>query len=133
MTKSAQYLGKLAYENNAKLERNLRSLLRKVKRKIELYDYTIEIYSSRINLEYPGIEFTFLSSVYRDCEDPFPNAKKVKIRYPQDPAYIADVVRDAAMIKRYPKIILDVKIKWTYKDDLNAFKVIVPLEAYKDL
>lgn len=38
MTKSSKYLGKLSYENDKKLKRALRSLLRKIERKIKLYD-----------------------------------------------------------------------------------------------
>lgn len=133
MTKSSKYLGKLAYNNNREINRNLRSLLRKVKRKIELYDDRIEIYGSKINLEEPGIEFIFLNYVYQHPEEPFPRANEVTIKYPQDPAYIAAVVRDAAMIKRYPKVELDVQIKWAYNKYLSAFKVIIPVEAYKEL
>lgn len=44
MTKSSKYLGKLSYENDKKLKRALRSLLRKTERKIKLYDDWIEIY-----------------------------------------------------------------------------------------
>lgn len=133
MTKSSKYLGKLAYENNKKLNRVLRSLLRKTERKIKLYDDRIEIYKSSINLEEPGIEFIFLNHVYQHPEEPFPRRNEVKIKYSQDPAYIAAVVRDAAMIKRYPKIEINVKIKRAYYRDLNAFKVIIPIEAYKEL
>lgn len=133
MTKSSKYLGKLAYENDKKLKRALRSLLKKTERKIKLYDDRIEIYKSNINLEEPGIEFIFLKHVYQHPEEPFPRRNKVKIKYSQDPAYIAAVVREAAMIKRYPKVEFDIKIKWAYNRDLDAFKVIIPIEAYKEL
>ena len=133
MTKSSKYLGKLAYENDKKLKRALRSLLKKTERKIKLYDDRIEIYKSSINLEEPGIEFIFLNHVYQYPEEPFPRRNEVKIKYSQDPAYIAAVVREAAMIKRYPKVEFDIKIKWAYSKDLDAFKVIIPIEAYKEL
>lgn len=133
MTKSSKYLGKLAYENDKKLRRALRSLLKKTERKIKLYDDRIEIYKSNINLEEPGIEFIFLNHVYQHPEEPFPRRNEVKIEYSQDPAYIAAVVREAAMIKRYPKVEFDIKIKWAYNRDLDAFKVIIPIEAYKEL
>lgn len=133
MTKSSKYLGKLAYENDKKLKRALRSLLKKTERKIKLYDDRIEIYKSNINLEEPGIEFIFLNHVYQHPEEPFPRRNDVKIKYSQDPAYIAAVVREAAMIKRHPKVEFDIKIKWVYNRDLDAFKVIIPIEAYKEL
>ena len=133
MTKSSKYLGKLTYENDKKLKRALRSLLKKTERKIKLYDDRIEIYKSNINLEDPGIEFIFLNHVYQHPEEPFPRRKDVKIKYPQDPAYITAVVRDAAMIKRHPKVEFGIKNKWAYNRDLDAFKVVVPIEAYKEL
>ena len=133
MTKSSKYLGKLTYENDKKLKRALRSLLKKTERKIKLYDDRIEIYKSNINLEDPGIEFIFLNHVYQHPEEPLPRRKDVKIKYPQDPAYITAVVRDAAMIKRHPKVEFGIKIKWAYNRDLDAFKVIIPIEAYKEL
>lgn len=133
MTKSSKYLGKLAYENDKKLKRALRSLLKKTERKIKLYDDRIEIYKSGINLEEPGIEFIFLNHVYQHPEEPFPRRNEVKIKYSQDPAYIAAVVREAAMIKRHPKVEFDIKIKWAYNTNLDAFKVIIPIEAYKEL
>ena len=133
MTKSSKYLGKLAYENDKKLKRALRSLLRKTERKIKLYDDRIEIYKSNINLEEPGIEFIFLNHVYQYPEEPFPRRNEVKIKYSQDPAYIAAVVREAAMIKRYPKVEFGIKLKWAYNRNLDAFKVIIPIETYKEL
>ena len=133
MTKSSKYLGKLAYENDKKIKRALRSLLRKTERKIKLYDDRIEIYKSNINLEEPGIEFIFLNHVYQYPEEPFPRRNEVKIKYSQDPAYIAAVVREAAMIKRYPKVEFGIKLKWAYNRNLDAFKVIIPIETYKEL
>lgn len=81
----------------------------------------------------PGIEFIFLKYVYPHPEEPFPRRNAVKIKYLQDPAYITAVVREAAMIKRHPKVEFDIKIKWAYNRDLDAFKVIIPIEAYKEL
>lgn len=84
-------------------------------------------------MEESGIEFIFLKHVYQHPEEPFPRRNEIKIKYSQDPAYIASVVQGAAMIKRHPKVEFDIKIKWAYNRDLDAFKVIIPIEAYKEL